>query len=322
MMRDSERLTAEQKRKRRLARNRESARECRKRKKEYNQSLFAQLAHLEAENLQLRLKLKIGVDSSTVQDADRDDITSRLNVLLQEGGSEADIKKEIEELQEKYSDYGRDRRSSIDFHITQLRKCLLPTQTTRTLLWLMTCAPMFIDREGNEKTTQFNGDPEVYALWQDLMAVMEPSLEQKRKLVEYTADNNSPFPALQKATDDANNILDRLDELISNKNETLDSEMKKLHGILNARQIAKFIVWIDQNPAVMQMLEMIWPHIHLISANTKTSIESSNGDNQGTSSSVDLESNASAEDRPTGSMGSGSSIGSDSQESDDDEEDI
>jgi hypothetical protein len=231
-------LEAQQKKKRRLARNRESARECRKRKKEYGEALRAQLIHLEAENLQLRLKLKIGVDPSKQNGDKATQITSRLDKMLQQECSDADIKKEVEELQEKYSDYGRDRKSSITFHISQLRKCLLPTQTTRTLLWLMSCAPMFHDRNGVEKSLPASENLELCDLWKDLLSELLPTPEQKKKLVDFSADDNSPFPILQKKTEDSNRLLDRLDELVSTKHDTLDVVMNKLHGVLNARQVS------------------------------------------------------------------------------------
>lgn len=235
-MSNLEEFEAEQKKKRRLARNRESARECRKRKKEYGEALRGQLIHLEAENLQLRLKLKIGVDPSKQNDK-ATQITARLNMMLQQECSDADIKKEVEELQEKYSDYGRDRKSSITFHISQLRKCLLPTQTTRTLLWLMSCAPLFHDRNGVEKKSSVQENANLYSLWKDLLSELLPSPAQKKKLVDFSADENSPFPILQKKTEDSNGLLDRLEELVSTKHDTLDIVMNKLHGVLNARQV-------------------------------------------------------------------------------------
>lgn len=101
-MSNIEDFEAEQKKKRRLARNRESARECRKRKKEYGEGLRAQLIHLEAENLQLRLKLKIGVDPSKQNDDKASQITARLNMMVQQECSDADIKKEVQEVSSVY----------------------------------------------------------------------------------------------------------------------------------------------------------------------------------------------------------------------------
>lgn len=37
--------------------------------------------------------------------------------------------------------------------------------------------------------------------------------------------------------------------------------MEEVSKILTATQVAKFILWIDQNPACIEMLETLWPHI-------------------------------------------------------------
>ena len=63
-------------------------------------------------------------------------------------------------------------------------------------------------------------------------------------------------------------MLDKLVSLIYNKNDSLDSEMNNIQTVLSARQIAKFILWIDQNPVCMQMLEALWPHITLSSSSS------------------------------------------------------
>lgn len=237
-----ENLTAEQKKKRRLARNRESARECRRRKKEYADSLASELASLEAENLQLRLKLKIGVDSSTIKDEERDEILARIDLMLQEGTTDGEVKKEIELLQERYSDYGRDRTGAITFHLSQLRKCLVPTQTTRTLIWLMTCAPTFHKSDGTEKPTFYSQESELARLWRDLLDELKPTLDQKKKLVDFTAESYSPYPDLQESTDESNNIIDRLEEIMTTKNTSLETEMSMIHGVLTPRQVNYYII--------------------------------------------------------------------------------
>jgi hypothetical protein len=157
---------AEKKRKR-LERNRESARECRKRKKEKKLMLRQQLNLLEADNLQLRLKLQVGHESTKGDDKSAY-ITSRLESMIKEGASDVEISKMIGELQERYSDYGRDRRSAIDFHVLQLRRCLQPTQTTRAILWLMSLAKQFHDPETGEIQAQSDPSP-MLQLWTSLL---------------------------------------------------------------------------------------------------------------------------------------------------------
>jgi hypothetical protein len=284
-----------QKKKRRLERNRASARECRKRKKEKKLLLRQQLAQLEAENLQLRLKLQVGNESDT-HDTQIAIVTTKLNEMINEGASETDIEKKIQELKERFSDYGRDRRSAIDFHINQLRRCLQPTQTTRAILWLMSLAPKFyeITTGSNDShvsssypTPSSSGFPsssaaaavgesnnELMALWYSLLEEIRPDKGQRTLMISYTTPSEKeedPFTKIRRVTDTCNQTLDKIVEFICNKNDNLDQEMTNIQSVLSPRQIAKFILWIDKNPAVMQMLEALWPHV---TSSTTTSSQS------------------------------------------------
>jgi hypothetical protein len=311
-----------EKKKRRLERNRASARQCRKRKKEKKMLLRQQLAHLEADNLQLRLKLQIGHDS--IGNLEQSSIiTSKLNEMITDGASETDIQKKIQELKERFSDYGRDRRSAIDFHINQLRRCLQPTQTTRAILWLMSLAAKFpeitlngglnatagsqssssttvtsttipsssaasdsiatgfgvplpgyvtdpissfpVDDNSSTGSGTSGSKEELMALWASLLAEIKPEAVQRQLMISYTTQaasvDEDPFHQIEEATGSCNTTLDRIVSLIGDKNDNLDSEMTNIQNILSPRQIAKFILWIDKNPACMQMLEALWPHL-------------------------------------------------------------
>lgn len=269
----------DEKKRKRLERNRESARECRKRKKEKKLSLRAQLASLEAENLQLRLKLQVGHES-TERASKSAFITSQLDSMIKEGANETDIHKTIQEMQERFSDYGRDRRSAINFHVSQLRRCLQPTQTTRAILWLMSVVPQFHDPINGEITPKDGG--EVSDIFFSLLNEIKPSLAQRKQMISFTVPNEhlqDPFGDINRSTDRCSAMLNRIEEIICDKNNSLDSEMNNIQSILSARQIAKFILWIDQNPACMQMLEALWPHISNAggSGNFASRIPSSDG---------------------------------------------
>ena len=67
---------------RRLEKNRESARECRRRKKEHVVELQKQVAHLEAENLKLKLQLKVGEESQAQERQEKGRITKKLDDMV------------------------------------------------------------------------------------------------------------------------------------------------------------------------------------------------------------------------------------------------
>ena len=89
-----------------------------------------QINRLENENLQLRLQLKIGDEAEKQDEADQLKVSEGLEQMLRSGASESEIWASIEEFKEKYADYGRDRRSSIQFHLEKIERLLRPTTTT------------------------------------------------------------------------------------------------------------------------------------------------------------------------------------------------
>ena len=53
---------------------------------------------------------------------------------MKSGASESEIYNKIEEYKEKFADYGRDRRSAIEFHLRNVERLLMPTQTTSVIM--------------------------------------------------------------------------------------------------------------------------------------------------------------------------------------------
>ncbi len=115
---------------RRLEKNRLSARNCRRKKKEFTQNLQREINILEGENLRLRLQLQIGQEAEQLSKEEQNRVTEGLDALLKSGASDSEIFMNIEEFKEKYADYGRDRRSAIDFHLRNVERLLMPTTTT------------------------------------------------------------------------------------------------------------------------------------------------------------------------------------------------
>jgi hypothetical protein len=295
---DPKALELSEKRRLRKEKNKESARECRKRKRDKKAELLKEITFYEAENLQLRLKLQ-GADVDAAR-SDSAYITNQLETLVKEGSSELDIQELVKELGEKFSDYGRDRRSAINFHLSQLRRCLQPTQTTRAIVFLMSCAISFHHPNGDVITGQ---EGELATMWYNLLDTVRPNAEQRKQMFAFTIPSvtqSDVMEELYKSTDACDALLDRLEAIILNKNNSFDSEIANIQTIMSSRQTAKFILWIKENPACMQMLEQLWPHMTYPSTRS-TSVDSSSSveklslsEKRGESTSVACSSSSSA----------------------------
>jgi hypothetical protein len=76
----------------------------------------------------------VGEEAEVSTQDEQQRLTQVLDDLLKSGASEAEIYTKIEEYKEKFADYGRDRRSAIEFHLRNIERLLMPTQTTSVVL--------------------------------------------------------------------------------------------------------------------------------------------------------------------------------------------
>lgn len=73
---------------------------------------------------------KIGEEAEESMQKEQEKLTEVIDESLKSGASETEIYATIEEFKEKFADYGRDRRSAIEFHLRNVERLLMPTQTT------------------------------------------------------------------------------------------------------------------------------------------------------------------------------------------------
>ena len=81
------------------------------------QELERQIQHFEASNLKLRLQLKVGKESDIVEEHDIVKEVDEISNLLDNAN---EIPNKILEFKNKFADYGRDRRSAIEFHLRNI----------------------------------------------------------------------------------------------------------------------------------------------------------------------------------------------------------
>ena len=124
----------EEKRRRRLEKNKIAARECRKRKKEQMEKLEQEINLLEAENLRLKIKLRVGDEGEQVDEMERERVHNEIDSLLQSGdATDSEISAMIEKYRQDHADYGLTRRSALEYHLRNVEKLLQPSPHTTIL---------------------------------------------------------------------------------------------------------------------------------------------------------------------------------------------
>lgn len=230
-------------RKLKLERNRESARECRRRKREHILGVEERCRQLERENMELRGQLKAGKEAIRQEEKEKNRVCEELEKMIQRGASEKELAEKIDNFKEQYSDYGHGRRSALSYHLHQIERLLLPTQVTKMCIWALRQDDSFWQDEEDETSL-----PVILAKELGLSEDQKKKIQQQRGSISLICEN------LKSAL----GLLAELKTEVTNKNSTLDLEMDKLQNILTPTQRAKFIVWVTNNQACMHLLNKLW----------------------------------------------------------------
>jgi hypothetical protein len=233
------------------------SRDLRKRKKEKVNDLEERVNALESENLQLRLQLKVGKETVARDAQEKMEVTHQLEQMIKREASDAEVQSVLETYVKKFSDYGAVRTSSIQRHMEQLERLLLPTQVTKMCMW-----SLHQDDDFYESTNDSGmGSSGSSSIWSILMSEIGANEEQKEKIKAHRNDARLMAKDLRFTLRECDDLKRRMER----KNQALGEEMKELQKILSPVQLAKFILWVNSNPASVAMLDKLWSPIDELS---------------------------------------------------------
>lgn len=112
-----------------------SVREFRKRKSMQLEANEDRLRRLEAENMDLKMRLKIGKEAILREQQEKQQIKEQMREMLQRNASETEVATFLNMYKVTYSDYGPKRQEKLEFHLSRIRELLLPTQVTKLCLY-------------------------------------------------------------------------------------------------------------------------------------------------------------------------------------------
>ncbi|KAI2493125.1 hypothetical protein MHU86_21430 [Fragilaria crotonensis] len=270
---------------RRLEKNRLSARECRRRKREATEDMEQEIFRLEAENLKLRLQLRIGEEAEESICREQDRVTEEIEHLLKSGASEGEIYATIEDFKEKFADYGRDRRSAIEFHLHNVERLLQPTQTTSVAMRALEGGTKLMESGGMMPSTADGSQPTFTAstaiagmgdATQSESTNEGASLLEPKTLFSYLVNYLQVTPEQAAALKDSRWVARELDECLHSSLDVLEelrqrlrlcgngleTEFENVRSVLTPTQAAKFLVWVANNRACIHMLNELWSRVY------------------------------------------------------------
>lgn len=240
---------------------------------------------------------------------EQEKVTEDIEALLNSGASEAAIYATIEEFKEKFADYGRDRRSAIDFHLRNIERLLMPTQTTSLAMRALQGGSLALDTQGApddanasdaataQTTVVVAADPSAKQApapaSKDSSIITgdgapDPNLEPKA-LFKYLVTHLGVTPEQAAALKDSRFVAQEMDGILvkalavleelrarlAQCGEDLETEFNNIRSILTPTQAAKFLIWVANNNACMHMLNELWSRVY---PENMEQVEGSDGD--------------------------------------------
>eukprot|EP00736_Rhodelphis_marinus_P012207 Rmarinus@m.10244 len=231
-------------REKRLARNRDAARQCRQRKKQYVSDLEEKAKRLQEEIDQLRARKQT---SPGVEEArQRTVLTGALRNLMMRAATDRDVTTLMRSFMHHFHTNARERIQAIEHHITELRELLAPNQHSKLMLWTLSQDDAFYQKSASSGGLQ--------GLWELLCQEMQLSEEQKRALLT----RRSAVSQERRELANIDRVLLQLQDRVRTRLMRVSQMIDHLAEILTVKQQAKFLLWIETQQREMQVVESVW----------------------------------------------------------------
>lgn len=232
--------------------NREAVRNCRKRKKEQQNQLREQIEKLEELNKRLRKELVEGRGNSAETIKEGTDLyTAAHNVeyLVEDMAkhveakgpkAEANLKRGVQLYLKRHHDHGRERQKAMGFILYGMKRLVQPERITKMLIYQMTQpdSAFYTDEKG---------------LWKEMCRELELSPEQESRLKSRRVHCERLKIELDYAYNKVQSIWRKAK---ANKKEA--DSLAHINSILLPEQVAKFVIWVHNQPSCKDMLNSLW----------------------------------------------------------------
>ena len=169
------------------------------------------------------------------------------------------IKNIVKEHVEYFSDAGRTRKRLLKYHVSMLKKLMLPTQVTKLCVWGLQQDDEFFEdnkqsSEDEAKPFTLDQESEEPSLWQIICDKLNLTDEQKAGIME----NRKHVGAQRRNISETMKLMAKVESKIEDTVKMNYNTLQSIMGVLTPLQQAKYLVWQEDNAACMQMLEHLW----------------------------------------------------------------
>mmetsp|Transcript_1639 Transcript_1639/g.1980 ORF Transcript_1639/g.1980 Transcript_1639/m.1980 type:complete len:481 (+) Transcript_1639:202-1644(+) len=249
---------AEDKRLRRLARNRESARQSRRRKKEHLELLEEKVAQLTNELDQLRRQYMEQADQS-LQEQRLNSLANLSSLIEAENSNDDSVQRQIRqrlmEMEALYGINSEEQQRITDYHYKHLFSLILPTYS-KYFVWMLNQGERFFDdlgtdgKNGDKRSADYgnrrqNGGKSV---WRSFSNELHLTQDQQEKLKSDFKQQHAEGPKMERQKlSNCINILEQLRTKLFIRSKVVETHSRALYDILTPEQTVKYLLWAEEN---------------------------------------------------------------------------
>lgn len=187
------------------------------------QAHYNDVTHRTTEVQKQRLAMERLMTSKFVEMGDSDDKDQSAEL--------ADILKQYTDI---YADYGKCRQREVSFHLNQIEKLIVPTRTTKMLLWTLQ----------QEKSFFLTSKSPLFEM---LSRDLEITPEQSEKIQERRERVLELLSQLKESL----GLLEQLKDLIEKKHMCYDAVCGRVQEAGTPRQNVRFLLWLAKNYKIL-----------------------------------------------------------------------
>mmetsp|Transcript_14844 Transcript_14844/g.25872 ORF Transcript_14844/g.25872 Transcript_14844/m.25872 type:complete len:617 (+) Transcript_14844:603-2453(+) len=246
---------------RRLERNRESARLSRRRKKENLELLENKVSRLTADLDELRRR---HLEEANVALQERKlGLLRDLQTRMAQGSVGGDaLRSQLLNIMRETGPCSNERMAMLEHHYKHLFNLILPPYT-KFLLWMMNQGEGFFqdsNQPGGVKQNPMDQDgapgrgrkADTRALWSLICAELSLSQEQQEKLrVNYKTQDKAQTRDERERLSLCTMYLEKLRSNIATRTKAVETHTQTLFNILSPEQAVKYVNWIENNRAAL-----------------------------------------------------------------------
>lgn len=233
-----------------------------------------------------RLNDQIGEEAEESIGREQERVTEEIEDLLKNGASEGELYATIEDFKEKFADYGRDRRSAIEFHLHNVERLLQPTQTTSVAMRALEGGTKLMEGGGINPSSSVDtaigysattvatadtGDVAIASSANERASLSEPKnlfsflvnyLQVTPEQAAVLKDSRWVARELDDCLKSSMDVLEELRQRLRLCGNGLETEFDNVRSVLTPTQAAKFLVWVANNRACIHMLNELWSRVY------------------------------------------------------------